>query len=99
MKVICSLLIPLLALLGGAPGFAQTTYPTKPVRIIVGFVPGSATDITARIFAQKLSEAWSVPVTVENIPGAGGSVRGGRGAKAAADRDTLYWGPQRARTP
>ena len=45
------------------------TYPWRPVRIIVGFTAGSATDITARLFAQKLNEAWNVPVTVENIPG------------------------------
>src|SRR5262249_53400018 len=47
---------------------------SRPVRIIVGFTAGSATDITARLFAQKLNEAWKPPVTVENIPGAGGSV-------------------------
>jgi tripartite-type tricarboxylate transporter receptor subunit TctC len=98
MKVICRLVVALLGLLSGAPGFAQPPYPTKPVRIIVGFVPGSATDITARIFAQKLSEAWSVPVTVENIPGAGGSVGGDRVAKAAADGYTLYWGANGALT-
>src|SRR5215472_11935783 len=40
-------------------------YPTRPVRIIVGFTAGSATDITARLFAQKLNEAWKTPVTVE----------------------------------
>ena len=49
-------------------------YPARSVRIIVGFTAGSATDITARLFAQKLNEAWKVPVTVENIPRAGGSV-------------------------
>jgi tripartite-type tricarboxylate transporter receptor subunit TctC len=48
--------------------------PSRPVRIIVGFTAGSATDITARLFAQKLNEAWKTPVTVENVPGAGGSV-------------------------
>src|SRR5262247_2473308 len=36
-------------------------YPTRPVRIIVGFTAGSATDITARLFAQKLNEAWKTP--------------------------------------
>jgi len=62
------------------------TYPWRPVRIIVGFTAGSATDITARLFAQKLNEAWNVPVTVENIPGAGGSVGAERVAKSAPDR-------------
>ena len=61
-------------------------YPDKPVRFIVGFTPGSATDITARMFAQKFDEAWNVPVTVENMPGAGGSVGGDRVAKSRARR-------------
>jgi tripartite-type tricarboxylate transporter receptor subunit TctC len=67
-------------------------YPSRPVRIIVGFTAGSATDITARLFAQKLNEAWKTPVTVENIPGAGGSVGAERVAKSAPDGSTLYWG-------
>ena len=65
---------------------------------MVGFTPGSATDITGRIFAQKLSEAWGVPVTVENLPGAGGSVGGERVAKAPPDGYTLYWGANGAMT-
>jgi tripartite-type tricarboxylate transporter receptor subunit TctC len=76
-----------------AAGHAQAqTYPDRTIRILVGFTPGSATDITARMFAQKLSEAWNVPVTVENLPGAGGSVGGERVARAAPDGYTLYWG-------
>ena len=64
-------------------------YPARPVRIIVGFTAGSATDITARLFAQKLNETWKTPVTVENIPGAGGSVGAERVAKSAPDGSTL----------
>src|SRR3954462_12849872 len=75
-----------------APPAAQTTSPDKPVRFIVGFTAGSATDITARLFAQKFQEAWNVPVTVENVPGAGGSVGGDRVAKSAPDGTTFYWG-------
>ena len=74
------------------------TYPWRPVRIIVGFTAGSATDITARLFAQKLNEAWNVPVTVENIPGAGGSVGAERVAKSAPDGSTFYWGANGAMT-
>src|SRR5215470_5973993 len=74
-----------------APAAAQKNYPDKPVRIIVTFVAGSATDITARIVAQKLQETWGVPVTVENIPGAGGAVGADRLAKAAPDGLTLGW--------
>ena len=68
------------------------------MRFIVGFTAGSATDITARMFAQKFQEAWNVPVTVENVPGAGGSVGGDRVAKAAPDGTTFYWGANGALT-
>jgi tripartite-type tricarboxylate transporter receptor subunit TctC len=74
------------------------TYPWRPVRIIVGFTAGSATDITARLFAQKLNETWSVPVTVENIPGASGNVGAERVAKSAPDGSTFYWGANGAMT-
>jgi tripartite-type tricarboxylate transporter receptor subunit TctC len=91
-------LLAIAALLTTAPTVAQTGYPDRPVRIIVGFTPGSATDITARMFALKLNAAWNVPVTVENIPGAGGSVGGERVAKATPDGATLYWGANGAMT-
>ncbi len=68
------------------------------MRFIVGFTPGSATDITARLFAAKFAEAWKVPVTVENVPGAGGSVGGDRVAKSAPDGTTFYWGANGALT-
>src|SRR5262245_32245039 len=77
--------------------FAQN-YPDKPVRILVGFTPGSATDISARIFAQKFGEAWNVPVTVENVPGAGGTVGIDRVVKAAPDGYTLAFGANGALT-
>jgi tripartite-type tricarboxylate transporter receptor subunit TctC len=98
MKVVRATLVASTALLMAAPTVAQTGYPDRPVRIIVGFTAGSATDITARMFAQKLNAAWNVPVTVENIPGAGGSVGGDRVAKAAPDGTTLYWGANGAMT-
>jgi tripartite-type tricarboxylate transporter receptor subunit TctC len=98
MKVVRATLVAFAALLMAAPTVAQTGYPDRPVRIIVGFTAGSATDITARMFAQKLNAAWNVPVTVENVPGAGGSVGGDRVAKAAPDGTTLYWGANGAMT-
>src|ERR1044072_301346 len=85
------------SLFAASPATAQS-YPDRPIRIMVGFTPGSATDITGRIFAQKLTEAFGVPVTVENLPGAGGSVGGERVAKAAPDGYTLYWGANGAMT-
>ena len=84
-----------------APAHAQADpsgYPAKPVRIIVGFTPGSATDVTARLFAQKLSEMWGVGVTVENTPGAGGTVGAARAAKASPDGYTLKYGANGAMT-
>lgn len=86
-----------LALFAGGHAHAQS-YPDRAIRILVGFTPGSATDISARMFAQKLGEAWSVPVTVENLPGAGGSVGGERVGKSAPDGYTLYWGANGALT-
>ena len=91
-------LFALATLIGVASASAQGAYPDKPVRFIVGFTAGSATDITARIFAQKFAEAWNVPVTVENVPGAGGSVGGDRVAKSAPDGATFYWGANGALT-
>ena len=82
-----------------AAGYAKAqTYPDHAIRVIVGFTPGSATDVSARMFAQKLTDAWNVPVTVENIPGAGGSVGAERVARSTPDGYTLYWGANGAMT-
>ena len=68
---------------------ADAAYPTRPVRLIVGFTPGSATDVVARMFAQKFSEAWGVTVAVDNVPGVGGAVGVQRLSKSTADGYTL----------
>ena len=86
-----------LTLLEAGHASAQT-YPDHTVRILVGFTPGSATDVSARMFAQKLSDAWAVPVTVENLPGGGGSIGGERVARSPPDGYTLYWGANGAMT-
>src|SRR3954469_3531679 len=74
--------------LAGA-AFAQPTYPDKPVKIIVGFTPGVAPDIAARMLAERLSESLGKPVVVENVTGAGGNIGAERVAKAAPDGYTL----------
>src|SRR2546430_14476094 len=98
MKWLCGSAIALAASLAATAAGAQASYPDKPIRFVVGFTPGSATDITARIFAQKFNEAWNVPVTVENIPGSGGGVAADRVARSAPDGTTLMWGAGRALT-
>ncbi len=70
---------------------AQTNWPEKPVKLVVGFTAGSATDVTARLFAQKFSEAWGQPVVVENIAGNSGAIGVDRVAKAVPDGYTLMW--------
>ena len=75
-----------------APAAAQTTaWPDKPVKLVVGFTAGSATDVTARIFAQRFGEAWGQPVIVENVAGNSGAIGTDKVAKAAPDGYTLMW--------
>ncbi len=75
----------------GQQAAAQTNWPDKPVKIVVGFTAGSSTDVTARMFAQKFSEAWGQPVIVENVAGNSGAIGVDRVAKAAPDGYTLMW--------
>lgn len=65
------------------------TYPTKPIRLIVAFSPGSQTDILARIIAPRIGENWGQQVIVDNRPGGAGGIAGGILTKAVADGHTL----------
>src|SRR5882762_1149794 len=70
--------------------FAQgQSFPNKPVKIVVPFTAGSATDILARTVGQKLGELWAQPVVIDNRPGAGGTIGAGIVAKSPADGYTL----------
>src|SRR6185503_7369631 len=71
---------------------AQDSYPTRPVRMIVGFAPGGGTDLTARPVAQKMSELLKQQVIVENRPGAAGNIATEQVARAAPDGYTILMG-------
>ena len=75
--------------LAAAPVGAQQPYPSRPVRVIVPFSPGGASDTAARIVGQKLAERWGQQFVVENRPGAGGTIGTELAVKAAPDGYTL----------
>jgi tripartite-type tricarboxylate transporter receptor subunit TctC len=84
---IVRMLAAVLAACAGS-GLAQD-FPNKPVRVIVSFTPGSATDIVGRIVTAKLAEYWGQPVVVENRSGAGGAIGSAAVAKSPPDGYTL----------
>src|SRR3981081_4879539 len=89
MRAIRRIVAALLLLSTAGHAAAQTGYPDQAVRILVGFPPGAAPDIVARVLADKFSESWGRPVLVENVTGAGGNIACDRVAKAAPDGYTL----------
>lgn len=78
-----------LALCAGAGIAAEPGYPSKPIRMLVGFSPGGGTDVAARIIGKKLSEAWNQQIVIDNRAGAGGLVAFEMTAKANPDGYTL----------
>lgn len=72
--------------------FAQAAYPTRPVKMIVPFAPGGASDFVARIIAPKLGEALGQQIIIDNRPGASGNIGMDAAAKAPADGYTIYLG-------
>jgi tripartite-type tricarboxylate transporter receptor subunit TctC len=83
--------VAMAALAATATATAQT-YPTKPIRFVVPYAPGGNTDILSRLIGQKLTEAWSQQVIIDNRPGAGGTVGAEITAKAPPDGYTIVMG-------
>jgi tripartite-type tricarboxylate transporter receptor subunit TctC len=82
----------LLVLLAAEMASAQSSYPNRPVKILVGFTPGTAPDLAARMLADRFAEVWGTAFVVEDVPGAGSNIATERVAKAAADGYTLLMG-------
>jgi tripartite-type tricarboxylate transporter receptor subunit TctC len=89
MKRILGAMLALAGMFTAGHAAAQSTYPEKPIRIIVGFPPGSQADIVARLLGQKLAEALGKPIVVDNATGAAGNIAADHVAKAAPDGYTL----------
>src|SRR3982074_871511 len=85
------LLLPALLALPCASAHSQS-YPSRPVRMVVGFPPGGGTDVVARIIAPGLSENLGQPVVIENRPGATGTGAAAMVAKSPADGYTIMMG-------
>jgi len=81
--------LALVALCTAAAGACAQAYPSKPIRMVVGFPPGGGNDIIARMVGSKMQEAWGEPVLIDNKPGANSIIAAEHVAKSAPDGYTL----------
>ena len=91
-KLTQAALLALSLVLCPALAFGQASYPNRPVKMIVPFAPGGASDFVARIISPRLSEALGQSIVIENKPGASGNIGMEAAAKAPADGYTIYLG-------
>ncbi len=80
-----------LALFGTVCAAQAQPFPTKPIRMIIGFTAGSEVDVIGRMVAHEMSEKWGQRIVVDNRPGAGGTLAAGMSAAAVADGYTLLF--------
>ncbi len=90
-KPLSSLLCASLLLVSAMGVSVAATFPEKPVKMLIGYGPGSSTDLVGRLIAQGLSELWKQPVVVDNRAGAAGNIAADAVAKSATDGYTLLF--------
>ena len=86
-------LLACVAVLGSAPAAADETYPSRLVKVILPFPPGSTLDALSRVMTDQMAQKWGQPVVIENVTGGGGNIGTDRFARAAPDGYTLLFSP------
>src|SRR5215218_6959347 len=89
MSSLKALLTAILIGFAAAPALAADVYPSKPIKLIVGFPPGGPTDIVGQVIGQQLAKELGQPVIIENNGGAGGIIGANNVARAKPDGHTL----------
>src|SRR2546421_11349401 len=92
MAAVSRVLLAAMLLLSGIAASSAQNYPSKPVRVVVGFPAGGPTDAIARIVAQKLTDNLGQQFYVENAGGAGGTIAAGQVARVTPDGSTIMAG-------
>ncbi|MEW6450898.1 MAG: tripartite tricarboxylate transporter substrate binding protein [Pseudomonadota bacterium] len=90
LKRVAATAVAFLAVVAAPMAQAQSDYPNKPVRLVVGFIPGSSADITARVLGNRMGQILGQTVVVENKAGAGSSLAADQVARSPADGYTLF---------
>ena len=92
MRLGWRLILAAVATLGGAAAMAQSTWPDKPIRVVLPFPPGGPSDIVMRLAAEKMQGALKQSIVIDNKPGAGGNLGAADVARATPDGHTWLWG-------